>query len=39
MSVNVRQSVAFDISNVGASISTFERGFDSATFNAFAHAR
>ena len=39
MSVSVRRSVAFDISNVGASISTLDRGFDSATFNALAHAR
>ena len=39
MSVSVRRSVAFDISNVGASISTLDRGFDRATFNALAHAR
>jgi len=39
MSVSVRQNVAFDISNVGASISMLDRGFYSATFNALAHTR
>ena len=39
MSVSVRRSVAFDISNVGASIYMLDRGFDRATFNALAHAR
>ena len=39
MSVSVRRRVAFDISNVGASISALDRGLDSATFNALAQAR
>ena len=39
MSFSVRHNVAVPISNVGASINVFDRGFNRATCSAFAHDR